>query len=202
MAKAFSRPNVDAALTLRLQQAIEVRLRAAVPPMWLYPAIGSAFVILTALDVTLRISPLTALAAWSVIVAASLNPACRMGIRRVRVATLRSRTPSDALPPLLLLLFSISVTCVVAITTVDSHRRLEGVATICASSAIAAMAWRLASSPMRLFGDDPPIEEFIDRYYRVSYATSLAVLSVLQMNLFSYLGFLQDTAGWNDPSTH
>jgi hypothetical protein len=170
---------------LRLGQACAVHEEIKARPTWLYVGAASTIAILVVLEMTSRIPPFAAMALWSLILASCMNPALRSGrSAKKRVAVLRPRRTADSLPPPWLLALAVAATAILVMVSASPHERMQGFLIACSSALIAVMAWRFASSPTILRGNDPLVEECLDRLLRFYRARNLILLAVSQLFFF------------------
>jgi hypothetical protein len=116
--------------------------------------------------------------------------------RRRRVASLSPRPRADRIPAIWAVVAALSAAMVTPYILEESNRVAASIVGACAI-AMAAIAWRIASAPLQLLGDDPEAELAADRASRArrTYITSaLAVGSV-----FVFANFVNPTSGVDTP---
>ncbi len=100
-----------------------------------------------------------------------------------RIAALTRRSPLAAISPLVIA----AVICSLAVTLVLAAyplMRLEGIVVAASTLILGFVAWRVASAPALLLGDDLEFEKAVDDRLRICRANSAALLACFPAYLF------------------
>ena len=112
--------------------------------------------------------------------------------RRRRVASLSPRPRADLIPAIWTVVAALSAAMVTPYIFEESNQVAASIVGACAI-AMAAIAWRIASAPLQLLGNDPEAERNADRASR---ARRAGITSVLAVGIvFVFANFVNPTPG-------
>jgi len=119
--------------------------------------------------------------------------------RRRRVASLAPRPRADRIPAIWTVVAALSAAMLTPYIFEESNRVSALIVGACAL-VMAAIAWRIASAPLQLLGNDPEAEREADRASRARRTLITSVLAV--GTIFVFANFGNPTSGAEAPVEH
>lgn len=180
--------RVQVADRARLDRALELRERLERPPPWLGRALGILSLAAAAVAASNRVA-IDLLVAVVTIASAAFLAAAYFRLRSVRgtrVASLRARVRSAAVPPTLFATVTAVALCPLTFVAVSP---LAAIVTSGASLSIVVLAWMIADLPALVRGDDVAVESFVDDRLRHGRVVAILQLSTTPAIFIFLLNF-------------